>query len=265
MFETDLFSTTEARKIAQSKGKYKVLEYEKDISVSPEKAVASYFASQMNVRKRQVAAKISPDEGVVVQAGAMQLMIGQLQAATNVKGVGDLMKKFVGSKVTGETTIKPHYVGDGILVLEPTYKYIILEDLSAWQGEMVIEDGMFLACDDSVRLNIAARRTLSSAFLGGEGLFNTALSGNGIVVLESPVPREELIEVDLHRDVLRIDGDMAVAWSNSLEFTVERTTATLLGSAASGEGLVNVYRGTGKVLIAPVASDRNIAIPKPGK
>jgi len=26
----------------------------------------------------------------------------------------------------------------------------------------------------------------------------------------------------------------------------------LVGSAASGEGLVNVYRGTGKVLLAPV-------------
>ena len=26
-----------------------------------------------------------------------------------------------------------------------------------------------------------------------------------------------------------------------------------IGSAASGEGLVNVYRGTGRVLLAPVA------------
>ena len=36
-------------------------------------------------------------------------------------------------------------------------------------------------------------------------------------------------------------------------FTVERTTKTLIGSAASGEGLVNVYRGTGKVRMSPVA------------
>jgi hypothetical protein len=35
---------------------------------------------------------------------------------------------------------------------------------------------------------------------------------------------------------------MAIAWSASLEFTVERTTKTLVGSAASGEGLVNVYQ-----------------------
>ena len=53
-------------------------------------------------------------------------------------------------------------------------------------------------------------------------------------------------------DELKIDGNMAIAWSASLKFTVERSGKTLLGSAASGEGLVNVYRGTGKVLMAPV-------------
>ena len=70
--------------------------------------------------------------------------------------------------------------------------------------------------------------------------------------MESKVQREELIEVELQDDVLKVDGSFAIAWSNSLNFTVERTTKTLIGSAASGEGLVNVYRGTGKVLMAPL-------------
>ena len=50
-----------------------------------------------------------------------------------------------------------------------------------------------------------------------------------------------------------MDGNLAVAWSGSLSFTVERSGKTLIGSAASGEGRVNVYRGTGKVLLAPVS------------
>ena len=53
-------------------------------------------------------------------------------------------------------------------------------------------------------------------------------------------------------DVVKIDGNMAIAWSGSLDFTVERSGKSLVGSAASGEGLVNVFRGTGKVLLAPV-------------
>ncbi|WOV85912.1 AIM24 family protein [Sporosarcina jeotgali] len=69
--------------------------------------------------------------------------------------------------------------------------------------------------------------------------------------MESSVSREELIEIELENDELKIDGNMAIAWSGGLEFTVERSGKTIMGSAASGEGLVNVYRGTGKVLMAP--------------
>ena len=96
------------------------------------------------------------------------------------------------------------------------------------------------------------RSSLSSAVAGNEGLFNLGIQGNGVLCLESPCPREELIEVTLQNDVLKIDGNMAIAWSGSLDFTVERSGKSLIGSAASGEGLVNVYRGTGKVLMSPV-------------
>ena len=252
MIQTNLFNQTEVHKIINQKGVFSVLEYDHDVSVTEGSAMSAYFASKMNVRKRQVIANLN-DSGVVIQAGAMQIMMGDLDAATNVKGAGDLLKKAIGSKVTGESAIKPRYRGKGILVLEPSYKYILLEDLANWNGNMVIEDGMFLACDDTVNLSVTARSTMSSAMLGHEGLFNTALTGSGVVVLESPVPPEELFVVDLNDDVVKIDGNMAIAWSSSLKFTVERTTKTLVGSATSGEGLVNVYRGTGRVLIAPIA------------
>ena len=71
--------------------------------------------------------------------------------------------------------------------------------------------------------------------------------------MECNVPENELIEVELENDELKIDGNLAVCWSSNLDFTVERTTKTLVGSAVSGEGLVNVYRGTGRVLMSPVA------------
>ena len=117
---------------------------------------------------------------------------------------------------------------------------------------MVLEDGMFLACDGNINSNVVMRSNISSAVLGGEGLFNLKLDGRGLAVLESPVPREELIEVELDNDQIKIDGNMAVAWSGSLNFTVEKSTRSLIGSAVAGEGFVNVYRGTGKVLMAPV-------------
>lgn len=253
MIRTNIFQESDARVITQQAGCFSVLEYKKDASVTPGSAQTAYFASKMNARKRQVIATLN-NNGVVIQSGAMQWFAGNVVAQTNIQGAGDMLKKFVGSKVTGESAVKPRYTGAGVLVLEPTYKYILLEDLSQWGGSVVIDDGLFLACNDTVNMKIIPRNNLSSAMLGGEGLFNTALMGSGIAVLESPVPREELIAIDLENDQVKIDGNMAIAWSTNLQFTVERTTSTLIGSAASGEGLVNVYRGTGRILMAPVAN-----------
>lgn len=242
------------RKIVKSIDNFHVLEYVMDASVSPMNAEMEYFMSKMNVRRRQVVIDISSEHSAVIQAGAMQWMSGNVQATTGVKGIGDLFGKAIKGAVSKESAIKPEYVGEGCLVLEPTYKYIILQDVSQWgSAGMTIEDGMFLACDANVKQKIVARKNVSSAVFGGEGLFNLSLYGNGVVALESNVPEEELIEIQLENDELKIDGNMAVCWSSNLEFTVERTTKTLVGSAASGEGLVNVYRGTGKVLMCPVA------------
>ena len=123
---------------------------------------------------------------------------------------------------------------------------------SVYGEAVVLDDGLFLACESQLSLKAVMRSNLSSAVAGGEGLFNLGISGNGVLAIESACPREELIEITLENDVLKVDGNFAIAWSNSLEFTVERSGKTLIGSAASGEGLVNVYRGTGKVLLAPV-------------
>ena len=244
----------ENRKYAKSIGNFHVLEYVQDASVSPMNAMNEYFMSKMNVRRRQVVIDIDKDHSAIIQAGAMQWMGGNVQATSGVKGIGDFLGKALNGAVTKETAVKPEYVGEGCLVLEPTYKYIILADIGKWgPAGMTIEDGMFLACDANVKSKVVARKNLSSAVLGNEGLFNLSLQGNGVAALESNVPEDELIEVILENDELKIDGNLAVCWSSNLEFTVERSTKTLVGSAVSGEGLVNVYRGTGRVLMCPVA------------
>ena len=244
----------ENRKFAKSIGNFHVLEYVQDASVSPMNAMNEYFMSKMGVRRRQVVIDIDKDHSAIIQAGAMQWMGGNVRATSGVKGIGDFLGKAIKGAVTKETAVKPEYVGEGCLVLEPTYKYIILADIGKWgPAGMTIEDGMFLACDANVKSKVVARKNLSSAVLGGEGLFNLSLQGNGIAALESNVPEDELIEVILENDELKIDGNLTVCWSSNLEFTVERSTKTLVGSAVSGEGLVNVYRGTGRVLMCPVA------------
>ena len=179
-------------KIIERIGNISVIEYQRDLSVNKVTAMSEYYASKMNVRRRQVIIKMQDDE-YITSSGAMQWMAGNIESKTNIKGVGDFLGKAIKGSVTSESTVKPKYHGTGILALEPTYNYLLLEDVSKWNGNMVLEDGLFLACEASLNTNVVMRTNVSSAVLGGEGLFNLKLSGNGIAVLESPVPREELM------------------------------------------------------------------------
>lgn len=251
MYTIKNFTDNDDIKIIDSKGAFSIIEYQRDLSVMPQNAQMAYYSSLMNVRKRQVICDLSKSN-VTIQAGAMQWMAGNVNATTGIKGVGDLLGKAMRGKVTGESAIKPEYTGDGTLVLEPTYKHLLLLDVDEWNGSIVLDDGLFLACESSLKQKAVMRSNISSAVAGNEGLFNLGVTGSGVLCLESACPREELIEIVLENDVVKIDGNMAIAWSGSLNFTVERSGKSLIGSAASGEGLVNVYRGTGRVLLAPV-------------
>ncbi|WP_283607673.1 AIM24 family protein [Faecalispora anaeroviscerum] len=253
MYQISNFTNNDDITTLASLGAFTVLEYQRDLSVMPQDAQMAYFANAMNVRKRQVVCDLSKANGITLQAGAMQWTVGDVNATTGIKGVGDLLGKAMRGKVTGESAIKPEYTGNGTLVLEPTYRHILLVDLQDWNGSIVLDDGLFLACESTLKHKAVMRSNFSSAVAGGEGLFNLGVSGNGILCLESVCPREELVEITLQDDVLKVDGNMAIAWSGSLNFTVERSGKSLMGSAVSGEGLVNVFRGTGKVLLAPVA------------
>ena len=246
---SNFIDNDDIRTLAQL-GPFQVIEYQRDLSVSPDSAQTAYFSSVMHVRRRQVLCDLK-QANITLQAGAMQWMAGNVTCTTGVKGVGDLFGKALRGAVTSESAIKPEYQGTGLLVLEPTYRYIITLDVADWGNSIVLDDGLFLACYSSLQHKTVMRSNVSSAVAGNEGLFNLGIQGYGALCLESPCPEEELIEVTLDNDELKIDGNMALAWSGSLNFTVERSGKSLVGSAASGEGLVNVYRGTGKVLLAP--------------
>ena len=249
------------RKVIAQKGMFRVIEHQRDLSVSRSSAQNAYFSSEMNVRLRQVEINLDNSKSVKTQAGSMQMMIGNVQMATGVTGAKGFLGSMIKAAATNETAVKPEYSGNGQVILEPTYKHILLQDVAEWgPGGLVIEDGMFLASEGTVVHKVVENtQSLGTALVSNEGLFNLCFTGSGVVALESYVPMEELIEYELNNDTLKIDGNMAVCWSGSLQFTIEKSTKGLLGSLASGEGLVNVYRGTGKVWVSPVAGTMDSA------
>ncbi|EKD69274.1 MAG: hypothetical protein ACD_47C00185G0001, partial [uncultured bacterium] len=60
--------------------------------------------------------------------------------------------------------------------------------------------------------------------------------------------------IKLVNDRLAVDGSFAIARTAGLNFSVQKATKSIMGSMTSGEGLLNVFEGTGTVLIAPVSN-----------
>ena len=234
---------------AESGGvKIEVMEYQKLLgSTNTSAAMDLYFMEKQNMRARQVAVYINNDM-VTVEPGAMSYFQGNLEMVSGVNAGNALGRLFSGA-VTGEAMAQPEYRGTGMLVLEPSFNHFLVLQLD--REEIIVDKGMFYCAQGGVTVKAVAQRNISSALAGGEGLFQISLSGSGLVVLECPVPSCEIDIIELNNDVLRVDGNFAVLRSASLQFTVERSAKSLLGSAVSGEGLVNVYRGTGSVWLAP--------------
>lgn len=243
-------------KVIEQEGAFSVLEHVTDLSqFSAQEAIGKYYMSKQNIRKRQLKIDLN-NQTVRLQKGAMQWMGGQIELTTGVKGIGGLIGGALRGAVTGEGAVIPQYAGTGIIVGEPTHKHIFLVDVSESPAGLVIADGLFYACDATINLEVEMVKSVSGAVAGGQGLFNMRLIGKGIAAMESPIPFSELVQVDLTpSDILKVDGSFALMWDGGIKMTVERSGKTLIGSAMTGEGLVNVYKGQGTVYLAtPAAS-----------
>lgn len=87
MYRINNFFNNDDIKVIGELGPFRVIEYQRDLSVMPGEAALAYFCNEMNVRKRQVICDLSQASGITVQAGAMQWMVGRVNATTGLKGV----------------------------------------------------------------------------------------------------------------------------------------------------------------------------------
>lgn len=229
--------------------KVDILEYQKLLGgKNPYNAQTMYFMEKQNMKIRQPVIYIDNDS-VRLEPGAMSYFQGNIQMVSGVTPKNLLGRAFSGA-VTGESVAQPEYKGTGMIVLEPSYRHFIVIELQAGE-EIIVDKGMFFAAQGSAKVSAYVQRNISSAVLGGEGIFQTSIKGPGLCILECLVPMCEIDIIELNNDVLKVDGNFAVLRTGNIDFTVERSAKTLIGSAVSGEGLVNVYRGTGQVWLAP--------------
>lgn len=206
-----------------------------------------FYAQKSGIRLKQIRIKLN-NGTIMMEAGALHFMKGNI-SAENPLGGASIFKKLASSVLTKEKAFKPIYTGQGEIYLEPSFGHYLLYQLK--DEEIIVDKGMFYCCDSTVKVGVAAQKNISSTAKGGEGFFQTKLSGTGIAVLTSPVPKDEIIKFQLENERLQVDGNFAILRSGNIQFTVTKSTKSIIGSMTSGEGLLQTFTGTGQVWIAP--------------
>lgn len=234
--------------------KFQVLEYD-DLhgATDIETAFGLKIMKESGVKLKQVRVLLE-DSSVKLEAGALSYMRGDIDIKVKTGGVLGIGKKFISSKLTGEEMFKPTYHGTGDIFLEPSFGHFALIALE--DEEIIVDDGLFYACEETVEIGTTMQKSISSMVFGNEGLYQVKLSGRGIVVLEIPVPETEIFKCKLFNDTLKVDGNFAILRSEDIDFRVEKSSSAV-GSVASGEGLLNVYSGTGEVWLIPTKAIYN--------
>lgn len=206
-----------------------------------------YYANRSGMHLKMVRILLE-NSHVRVEPGALYYMKGNLEIRASTGG--GLIKGLARKVVSGETFFVPEIHGSGEIYLEPTFGHFLLHRIEEKERGVIVDRGLFYAGTAGLDISATAQKNLSASLFGGEGLFQTQISGVGIAILYSPVPQEEIQRFTLQNERLSVDGNFALMRSETIDFRVERSGG-LMASATSGEGFLQTFVGSGHVWLAP--------------
>jgi len=207
-----------------------------------------FFAKEVGIRLKMVRVILNNSK-VRVEPGSLYFMKGNLkmQASTGGGVVQGLARKMV----SGETFFVNEIVGSGEIYFEPTFGHFMLQKVDKNEGGLIVDRSLFYAGTQGLDISAVIQKNISSALFGGEGFFQTRIYGNGIAILCSPVPAQEIIKYQLNNEKLFVDGNFALMRNEAINFKVEKSSKNWLSTGVSGEGLLQTFEGSGFVWIAP--------------
>ncbi len=227
-----------------------VIEYPTlNISRRPDVAAVAFYAQQMGLRLRQLRITLQGG-GAVIEPGMLQFSKGAITTNTSAGGAWGMLKRLMQQRLNNESVFRTTFQGDGEIYTEPTFDHYLLTRIQPGE-EAVVDDGRYVASEHGVDTSLAIKKSLSSVFFSKDDVVRTRISGSGWCVVQSPVAASDILRVELNNEELRVDGDIVVFRRGNIEQRVEMATKSLVGLVTSGEGLVNVYNGTGQVWLAP--------------
>ena len=227
-----------------------VIEYPAlNISSRPDVAAIAFYAQQMGLRLRQLRITLSGG-GAVIEPGMLQFSKGTITTNTSAGGAWGMLKRVLEQRLNNESVFRTTFQGNGEIYTEPTFDHYLLTRIQPGE-EAVVDDGRYIASEQGVDTSLAIKKNISSFIFSKDEAIRTRISGSGWCVVQSPVAASDILRVDLNNEELRVDGEIVVLRKGTIEQRVEVATKSLVGLVTSGEGLVNVFHGSGQVWLAP--------------
>lgn len=212
-----------------------------------------------------VEVELDPGETVIAEAGAMNYMENGISYEAHMGDgskaddgmLGKLLK--VGKRVlTGESLFLTHFTNQSqgkkrVAFAAPYPGRIIALDMSKIGGEILCQKDAFLAAALGTEVGIAFTKRLGTGFFGGEGFVLQRLRGDGMVFVHAG---GTVTQKKLNNDVLRVDTGCLVAFTNGIDYSIERA-GSLKSMFFGGEGFfLATLRGTGTVLLQSLPFSR---------
>lgn len=187
----------------------------------------------------------------MLEPGALQYAHGRLSVEIQKNDNGGFFARAVRAAATGESAYATKYTGQGEVWTEPTGQHFIIAEMDGPGDALILDDKAFYACESSIAIKSHMHKSVSGV-LSGNGLMQPKLEGQGVFVVESPVPVDEIeaIELDGSSELI-VDGDLMLMYSANLNVELRPLVRGLRNAMRSGEGLVFVLSGRGTVWITP--------------
>jgi len=210
--------------------------------------------------------ELSPGEGVFAEAGTMVNMSGHITMESQLKGgiISGLKRAVGGDSIFLTKFTAPER--QGFVSFAGSMPGKIFTVHVTPRSEFIAQRSSFLACEESVNLDIAITSNIRAGLFGGEGFIFQRMTGYGTAFLHCC---GDIIELNLkHGEVIKVQTGLVVGFEQTVSYDIALVggiTTALFG----GEGLfVTTLTGPGKVVlqsmdIAKIAASIIPYLPKP--
>lgn len=137
-----------------------------------------------------LAIQVAPGKSIIAQKKSFLACEGGVEMSVHFQ------KKFGGGLFGGEGFIMEKFSGSGLVFVEvdgSTKEYVLAP------GERkILDTGHLVLMDDTCSLDVESVKGVKNKLLGGEGLFNTVITGPGRIVVQTmPIAKTAMVIYDL--------------------------------------------------------------------